>query len=423
MAGIDSAETIYPAFGFANDVIQLGKQCAAGNDGSPFPPNASPPQTDFTPPPHPPDEPPPNTQPSPDDPPPTSPPTPPPPPLHPRVTMNGQNVIATVLPMAAKPISSYDDDYLLKLHPSSFPWGKGKRPKGMRPITYYRTLLRRVPMAQFGQNVALLFSMWDQWQRHEVFLHASTIVKGSPSTIALLNNLTEEEVKAALLVVGKSGSALSKAMAKLSFNSRAFLTLLRRLGSRIPGSPQAKLALRSKAFASSIVFGPSTMMINLCPAEIASKWVFQMGEPKAEYTFHQLTGEPDDNRLPKLEALRYIAKNYLSCEHFFRIYFEAFNEIFMGWPLGAKKQVNPNCIFGVLLSNMWSFEESGRRGIHGHATLTAPIFHANNLQKLCEVGGGMSRLLLHFAESLASAYMPSAYDGRMPEPDVSVLLI
>lgn len=334
--------------------------------------------------------------------------------------MNGQNVIASVLPLASKPISSYDDDFLLKLHPSTFPWGKGKCPKGMRPITYYRTLLQRVPLAQFGQNVALLFSMWDQWQRHEVYLHASLLIKGSPSIVAMLNNLTEAEVKDAMAVVGKSGSNLDKAKAKLSSNAKAFLSLLRRIGARIPGSPQAKLALRSKAFASPIVFGSSTIMLNLCPAEIASKWVFQMGEPKADYTFHTLTGEPD-GRMPKLEALRFIAKNYLACEHFFRIYLEAFCELFLGWPIGAKKQVNLNCIFGVILSKMWSFEESGRLGIHGHATITAPIFQAANLRTLFE-NGVMGGLLLKFAEALATAYMPSAYDGVIPEPNVSFII-
>ena len=391
MAGIDSAETVYPTCEFlATDHL---KSSIPGFGNAPPPPPPGPDRT------------------TPSDPGNTPPPQPP---LRPRVTMNGQNVIASILPMGSKPLDSYSPDFLLKLHPSCFPWGKGQRPKGMSNILYYRILLQRVPMAQFGQNVALLFSMWDQWQRHEVNLHASLIIKGSPSIVSLLNKLTEEEALDALSVVGKSGSTLVKAMAKLSFNSRTFLSLLRRLGSRIPGSPQSKLALRSKALAGPIVFGSSTVMLNLCPAEVASKWVFEMGEPKTCYSFNLLTGEPDSRRPPKLDALRYIAKNYLACEHFFRMYFEAFNTIFLGWPLGAKKQVNPNCIFGVILSILWSFEESGRRGIHGHAPITVPIFHASNLRKLFESGEDMQRLLLQFAESLATAYMPSAYDDVMP---------
>jgi hypothetical protein len=159
-------------------------------------------------------------------------------------------------------------------------------------------------------------------------------------------------------------------------------------------------------------------MINLCPAEVASYWVFEMGEPKTEYKFHVLTGEPD-GRPPKLEALRYIAKNFLACEHFFRTYLEAFCVLFLGWPLGAAKQTNPDCIFGIILKILWSFEESGRLGIHGHATCTMPVLQPANLKKLCE-SGDMKRMLLWFAESLATSYMPSAYhDGVIPEPEVS----
>ena len=158
--------------------------------------------------------------------------------------------MASILPLASKPLSSYDDDYLLKLHPSTFPWGKGKKPEGMSDISYYRILLKRVPMAQFGQNVALLFSMWDRWQRHEVNRHANEfIVRSSPDVIDLLNNLSDEDLQSALEAVGKSGSNLNRAKLKMSFNAKTLLNLLRRLSARIPGSPQAKSALRSKALA------------------------------------------------------------------------------------------------------------------------------------------------------------------------------
>ena len=326
--------------------------------------------------------------------------------------MNGQNVMASILPLASKPLSSYDDDYLLKLHPNTFPWGKGRKPEGMSHVNYYRILLQRVPMAQFGHNVALLFSMWDQWQRHEVNRQANLFVaKSSPEMISLLNNISEDDFQSALSAIGKSGSNLSRAKSKMSFNAKTLLNLLRRISARIPGSPQAKASLRSQALAGNTVFGPSTIMLNLCPAEIAAKWVFEMGEPRITYRFNAVTGEPDNSRPPKLEALRYIAKNYMACQHFFAIYLEAFQDIFLGWPKGATKQVNPKCIFGVILSIMWSFEESGRRGIHGHAPITVPVLQMPNIIKLCKEG--MQMLILKFAESLAMSYMPSAYDDIM----------
>ncbi len=333
--------------------------------------------------------------------------------------MAGENVIASVLPLSSKPISSYDNDYLLKLHPGSFPWGKGARPsEGMSLIQYFRLILRRVPLSQFGQNVGLLFTMWDVWQRHEVNRHASIIIQQDASIVGKLNNLTDEEFSEALSVVGKSGSHLIKAMSKLSFKAKEFLSFLKKLGSRILGSPQSKLSLRSKAFAAPIVYGSSTIMMNLSAAEIAAKWVFEMGEPRTPYAFDLYTGEPisqgDSCRPPRMEALRFIAKNFLACQHFFKMYFHAFNDIFLGWPFGAKKQVNPNCIFGVILTILWSYEESGRGGLHGHGPLTVPMFQYKNLQELFK-SGRMGRLLLLFAENLASTFMPSAYDDIMPE--------
>lgn len=63
----------------------------------------------------------------------------------------------------------------------------------------------------------------------------------------------------------------------------------------------------------------------------------------------------------------------------------------------------------IILAILWSFEESGRNGIHTHSPLYVPIFQTENLRKLFAIGGPMQQLLLRFAEGLAMAYMPSAY--------------
>ena len=220
---------------------------------------------------------------------------------------NGRNIIASILTRGSKPLDSYARDYLLKLHPSVFPNGKGARPDNMSPIMYYCILLERWPATQFGQNAGFLFDMFDQWQRHAVNTQANVLVKGSPYIVGQLSNLSQQDVEAALQVVGKSGSSLEKAKGNLTPRARTFLGLLRRLGSRIPGSPQAKLALRSKALAAPLVHGSVTVMANLCASEVAAKWVFQMGSPEAAYEFDVFTGEPDSNRLPKTEALRSIS--------------------------------------------------------------------------------------------------------------------
>ena len=309
MAGLDSAETVYPTHGFPNlaDLTNLQEGEAVrpgGSQGSPIP-IPSPQDLPDPPLPHA------DGEGHPLAPPPQSPTLTAPHPLPhrtapnvPAIITNGPNIIASIIPTGSKPLDSYARDFLLKLHPSVFPNGKGARPQNMSPIQYYRILLERVPTAQYGHNVGLLFDMFDQWQRHAVNTQANVIIKGSPHIVGQLSNLTQRDVESALEVVGKSGSSLLKAKSSLSPKARTFLGLLRRLGSRIPGSPQAKLRLRSMALALPLVYGSATIMCNLCISESAAYLVFDIGSPNASYRFNIFTGEPDSRRLPKMEALR-----------------------------------------------------------------------------------------------------------------------
>ena len=107
--------------------------------------------------------------------------------------------------------------------------------------------------------------------------------------------------------------------------------------------------------------------------------------------------------------IRYIAKNFLACAHFHQMYFETFNEVFLGWRLGEAKQFNPDCLFGEIKAVLWSYEESGRGGIHGHAPLYVTTLNAANLRRLFAEGETMRVRLLQFAESISMAYMPSAF--------------
>jgi hypothetical protein len=152
-------------------------------------------------------------------------------------------------------------------------------------------------------------------------------------------------------------------------------------------------------------------MANLCPTEVAAKWVFEMGEPKHKYTF-AASGEPE-GRPNKDDCRRYVAQNFFACAHFFEIYCRAFNEILMGWPLEEAVQVNPDCLFDGLLSRQWSKEESGRRGAHTHGILTQPFFQAENLRRRFGEGTEVQQAILLFGEALMRAYLPSARDCRV----------
>ena len=170
---------------------------------------------------------------------------------------------------------------------------------------------------------------------------------------------------------------------------------------------QTKLSLRSKAGAGPVVFGPATLMANLCPTEVSSKWVFEMGEPKERYEF-DVFGNPD-GRPAKADCKRFVAQNFYACAHFFQVYFAAFNAILLGWPLGDAVQKHVNCLFGAMLSVLWAKEESGRRGCHTHGVLTQPFFQVQHLRRKF-ADPAIRRYILAFGESLMKAYMPSLKD-------------
>ena len=178
------------------------------------------------------------------------------------------------------------------------------------------------------------------------------------------------------------------------------------------------LSLRSKARAGPVVFGPATIMCNLCPTEMGAVWVFKMGSPMREYTF-AVNGDPV-GRMDKNECRRYIAKNWYACAHFFEVYFQAFNKVLMGWPNDEPVQLDENCLFGKILSRIWHKEESGRKGAHTHGIHTQPFWHAQNLRKLFSEGTSAQESILAFGEALMRAYMPRAQDYKPLERKMEV---
>jgi len=114
--------------------------------------------------------------------------------------LNGRNVIAVTSPAGQQPLSDYEEDFLLKLHPSAFPHGKGKRPAGMSEIFFFRLILERVPLAQFGQNPGLTCDMWNIWQRHTVHAQSRHRVHTCPDVAEKIGKATIEDMTMALKV-------------------------------------------------------------------------------------------------------------------------------------------------------------------------------------------------------------------------------
>jgi len=124
----------------------------------------------------------------------------PPEPARPNEARRVGNVIAVISPPGQAPLDDYASDYLVKLHPSVFPWRKGARPKGISDIVYYRILFNRVPLCQFGQNPGLTFDMFNLWQRHTVNLQSRIRVRCSPELVSRIGDASVEDMNAAVQV-------------------------------------------------------------------------------------------------------------------------------------------------------------------------------------------------------------------------------
>ena len=115
-------------------------------------------------------------------------------------------------------------------------------------------------------------------------------------------------------------------------------------------------------------------------------------------------------RPPKNEARKIVASNFFACASFFEAYFHAFNHVFMGWDLDAEEQHNAECLFAILLSWSWSYEESRRKGCHAHGTANQLALHVDRLVRLfsdARTHRETQIQIFNFTESIMASYLPN----------------
>lgn len=306
------------------------------------------------------------------------------------------------------PCNDYDPNWFIYAHPTSFPHGVGQCPKGVSLERWARCILLRHPRAQFARNLGLIADLWNIIQRHRVNTHAWVQLRLTPRMAASITSLTSSDLESVLDILSKPSSA---AWSNLSPSARILLDGMKRAGGRVQGSPQSFLSLRSKVLAVNTVFGSYTTMINLNPSELNMHWTFVLaGHP---YKFDAF-GKPN-GRLPQLDCLRVVAADPVACAQAIRAMMAAFVDVFLGWPMGSKRQVNAACLFGLILALYLKYEDSGRGSLHGHGQALQPVLQATRLREIFEQSEEMQQRLFEFMESFATAYLPwpgSPVQGR-----------
>lgn len=124
---------------------------------------------------------------------------------------------------------------------------------------------------------------------------------------------------------------------------RKLLKAYRLVSAKMPGTPESKRALRSRVTAMMYGLGITTAFATVNPQELHSEMVMRLsGMP---YGFDEF-GRPDAYRPKSNDRYRLACGNPVACAMFFEAITRAYCEVFFGWPVGAQKQHNPECLFG-----------------------------------------------------------------------------
>jgi hypothetical protein len=115
-------------------------------------------------------------------------------------------------------------------------------------------------------------------------------------------------------------------------------------------------------------FGLFTSFITLNPPPLTCAPFFTMaGKPYSFDANGKPFGRPD-----MVDRWRTVAENPVRAAIMFNIQMEAFREVFLGWPPGAREQADPNCIFGQVLAHFSKYETTGRADLHCHGNIVQP---------------------------------------------------
>ncbi|KXZ40982.1 hypothetical protein GPECTOR_1055g331 [Gonium pectorale] len=293
---------------------------------------------------------------------------------------------------ASRPESDYDPLWPLFVHVGRFPNGTGARPLGMSFLAWIRLQLQRwyPPLADGAEDESahaphFILDMFDAWQRHEVHRSAAVRLKLYPHLIKQLGLMDVGMLlqTSDLLAAGLSRAELAGRLQNAPPAVANLVQAARITAARVVGTPASYASLRSRAYGLWTVFGSPTASFTLNPASVNSEAAFNlMSRP---YSF-DVKGEPI-GRPGASERWHLVAAHPLSCAESFAAFISAFCDVFFGWPDGAKRQQNPNCLFGRVDAFFIKFEMNQRGELHAHGCVWQPGMQPARLEHILSAEG------------------------------------
>lgn len=302
-------------------------------------------------------------------------------------------------PMHSRPVDDYKRDWFIFAHPKAFPNGTGGRPEGMSEDAWVNLLLNRFPRSQFSANALFILDAMDIITRHRVNLHSSLQMSMSMHTVASIGTLSVAHVEAALkILTGKlRGNTLAQALATQPPAVRDLLRAYHVTSGRVPGTSGELMQLRSKFNAYQVVFGSFSAMVNLNPSELHA------------HLFYELTGKQYSDDMLMHDKWATVTTHPGESAHFFELFMRAAVTVLFGWDLQLHKQVNRNCLFGVIDAWAIRFETNSRGVLHLHGGVIMPVLQARRLQHMLQSDTSTQKALFDFTESIMCQYLPHPY--------------
>ena len=233
---------------------------------------------------------------------------------------------------ASLPHSDYDKMWALYAFPYLFWNGTGAPPNKMSLETWMSILLNRWPNSQFRQCPDFILTMYNVVLRHQVNKNAYVQMRLTPHSMNMISTLSEAEVAAVATIISSNlrGAAFAKAMENQTPAVRALMGAFKIASSKVAGSAQSFLSLRSRASSCRLLFGCWTIFVNLNPSELNARVVYEIaGE---EYFIDSDSGWPS-KRPDTFARWKIIAKNPCAAAEFFHTFMRAFCDVFLGFPV------------------------------------------------------------------------------------------
>lgn len=225
--------------------------------------------------------------------------------------------------------------------------------------TWINCLLCRNLPTQFSCNTRFQGNMWNVIQRHNVNTQTYVTMRMDSNLVASVGQVSRQDMELVLQILQKQpkGAALKQITANASPAAQAMLKAIRLTCARIPGSPASFAHLRSCAACPWNTYGMYTAFVTLNPCPLNARIVYKMAG--REYDIQQ-DGCPAANRPALQERWNIITSNPTLCAMYFQLYMQEFTRVYLGWPLGAKSQQNPECLFGSVDAFFWKTECTGK---------------------------------------------------------------